>query len=144
MKKAFLPYIHPLFQILVLLTGLKTLLSGLKIKSERRYQATSKRRLQLRKLHVKWGIFFILLYLIGFSAGIISMILIRDKNPFRTPHAYFSAFCLCLFLTGTLIGLKIRKTDNPSTDDLQLHALFTISGFILSLLNVILGYGLLP
>lgn len=144
MKEVILPYLHPVFQILVLLIGLKTTLSGLRMRSERRYPKKRGVRLQLRNSHIGWGILFILLFTTGYAAGILSMILIRGKNPLRTPHAYFSTFCLSLFLIGGILGIRLRRIENPPEDDLQLHALFTLSGFILSLLNVIFGYGLLP
>ncbi len=144
MKEVILPYIHPLFQILVLLIGLKTLLSGFRVKSVRRYPGEGGRRLQMRNDHIKWGILFILFFTAGYGAGILSMILIRGKNPFRTSHAFFSTFCLSLFIIGGILGIKLRRMKDPPEDDLQLHALFTLSGFVLSLLNVIFGYGLLP
>lgn len=144
MKEVILPYIHPLFQILVLLIGLKTTFSGFRVRSERRYHGEGGRRLIMRNNHIRWGILFILLFTAGYAAGIFSMMLIRGKNPLRTPHAYFSTFCLSLFLIGGILGIRLKRMEDPPEDDLQLHALFTISGFILSLLNVIFGYGLLP
>ncbi|MBI4639799.1 MAG: DUF4079 family protein [Candidatus Tectomicrobia bacterium] len=144
MGNDFLAYVHPLWQGLILLTGFFTLSIGLKLRRHRLKQQINPSPYSLLRTHVRLGKIVTIFLSLGYLLGLVSMLYLREKELFRSPHAFFGTIAYGLFLIGAYYGYTMTKQVRRIEDLRDLHAFCVTWALYLALAVVIMGFILLP
>ena len=81
------------------------------------------------------------LALVGFAGGPLSMWLLRDRPPFETFHAYLGITVAALFATAGYIGWRLQHNQTQARDA---HALFGALAVLFAAAAAVAGFVLLP
>lgn len=142
--KDLLAYVHPVMQVFVLLMALATLRLGLALKDHRTGQRRLHNRRQLFQRHTQLGLWFVSCLGGGYVFGIVSMLLFRERPPFRSAHFFFATIALLLFLGGGYTGWRLKQGTKRYADMRDLHGFVVYLGLFISLGVAVMGFILLP
>jgi hypothetical protein len=134
----WLPFLHPVWQIVGIALGFMALREGLALRRGRRTQAREIMQSARRWRHARLGKCSWWIIGSGYFLGIGELFFIRDKTILRSAHFYFATIALALFCWGALYGLAMLRDTGSYAQRRDLH------GFLLPLaLLMMVGVGLL-
>jgi hypothetical protein len=142
--KDLLAYMHPVFQVLVLVMAFATLRLGLALKSHRTGQRTLAQWEGLYNRHTQLGLIFVSCLLGGYLLGILSMPWFRERPPFRSPHFFFGTLALLLFVAGGYTGWRLKQGTERYADVRDIHGFLVYLALFIALAVAIMGLILLP
>jgi len=132
-----LVYLHPVVMVAVLTLGLFVLRDGLRVRRGRllRRPVDSRRHRRLARVVV-------VLALVGFGSGLVSMGWLRGKDLFESVHAWLATGALVGFSAGGALGLALERRGRGPIR--SLHALTASAGLLLGLAAAMAGFAILP
>ncbi|HKC49949.1 MAG TPA: DUF4079 family protein [Myxococcota bacterium] len=132
-----LVYLHPLAMVALLTLALFVLRDGLRIRRGRllRRPVDSRRHRRLARVVV-------VLALVGFGSGLVSMGWLRGKELFESVHAWLATGALVGFSAGGALGLALERRGRGPIR--RLHALTASAGLLLGLAAAMAGFAILP
>jgi hypothetical protein len=83
----------------------------------------------------------LVLALLGFVAGPLSMGLLRGRSPFETAHAFLATLAVLLFVATALVGRRLKAGAGRHPD---LHAALGVLALLASGAAAVAGFVLLP
>jgi len=133
----WLVYLHPAGMIGVIALGLFVLREGLRLREGRRRRrpVSSTRHRQAAKV-------LITLMVLGWCAGIASMVLLRNRGMFESIHWPFGSSAVALLIVAGAIGLRLEK--GRALDQRTAHAAFGACGMLFALGAALAGMSILP
>jgi hypothetical protein len=134
----WLPFLHPVWQMVGIALGFLALREGLALRRGRRLQLRGAPQ-RARRLHHAWlGKWSLWVISSGYLLGIGELWFVRAEAILRSAHFYFATIALALFCWGALYGFAMLDNPTSSADRRDLH------GFLLPLaLTMLVGVGLL-
>jgi hypothetical protein len=142
--KTLLAYLHPVWQVLVLLVAFATLRLGLALKKNRRRERLLRNRRELFQRHTQLGTIFLASLIGGYLLGILSMAWFRQRAPFQSAHFFFATIALCLFLGGGYTGWRLKQGTKKYADVRDIHGFLVYLGLFVALGAGVMGFILLP
>jgi hypothetical protein len=122
----------------VLACGL-ALRSGMAMRRSRRFR--TRRAPGLREKHLALAKPAVAAIVLGFIAGPISSLWLRDWEPLRTFHAWVGITAAALFIAGMLLG---RRLEGGRSRAFDAHALLGLLAMLAALVAFVAGFVLLP
>ncbi len=122
-----------------LLLAAMTLRLGLRLRRMR--QQSHRRPPELRRRHLRFAKATVSLVGIGFLAGPLSALLLRDWTPFGTLHAWVGSAVAALFLAAAVIGRRLERGESRAPG---IHGLLGLLAVLGGALAAIAGFVLLP
>ncbi len=122
-----------------LLLAAATLRLGLRLRRMR--QKSQRRPPELRRRHLRLAKATVTGVAIGFVAGPLSALLLRDWTPFGTLHAWVGSAVAALFFAAAVIGRRLERGESRSRD---LHGLLGLIAVLGGALAAMAGFVLLP
>ena len=142
--KDLLAYVHPVVQVLVLLTALATLRLGLALKNHRTGQRALAQWEGIYHRHTQLGLIFVGCLIGGYVLGMLSMPWFRERPPFRSPHFFFGTLALLLFVAGGYTGWRLKQGTARYADVRDIHGFLVYLALFIALAVAIMGFILLP
>ena len=142
--KDLLAYVHPVMQVLVLGLAMATLRLGLLLKKHRTRQRPGQNQPDLFQRHVQLGLLFVGCITSGYLFGLLSMLLFRERAPFRSAHFFFASLALVLFLSGGYAGWRLKQGTKNYDEVRDIHGFTVYLGVFIVLGVAIMGFILLP
>lgn len=142
--KTLLAYLHPVWQVLVLLMAFATLRLGLTLKKHRQRTRLLRNRRELFQRHTQLGSLFLGCLIGGYALGIISMPWFRQQAPFQSAHFFFASITLLLFLGGGYTGWRLKHGTKQYADVRDIHGFLVYLGLFVALGVGVMGFILLP
>ena len=139
-----LAYVHPVAQILVLLTALATLRLGLALKNHRTGRRPLLQWQGIYNRHTQLGLVFVGCLLGGYLLGVLSMPLLRQRPPFSSPHFFFGTLALVLFVAGSYAGWRLKQGTERYADVRDIHGFLVYLALFVALAVAVMGLSLLP
>jgi hypothetical protein len=96
---------------------------------------------ELRRRHLRLAKPAVLVVLVGFLGGPLSMWWLRDRAPFATLHAVLGVIAAALFATTALLG---RRVEQGRLDAAALHGRLALAALIAAGAAMAAGFVLLP
>jgi hypothetical protein len=122
----------------VLLAGL-ALRAGLVLRRAR--LGEGRRAPGARARHLRLAKPAVVVVLVGFVAGPLSMLFLRDRTPFATLHALLGTLAASLFLAAAVLGHRIEEGTSRAADA---HGMLGVAAFLAAAGAAIAGFVLLP
>jgi len=113
--------------------------TGLRIRSSR--VSRVRREPGLRKNHLRLAKTAVVLVLIGFVGGPLSMVFLRGRPPFATAHAWVGMSAVVLFLATAYFGRELERNRRRERDT---HAALALLAALASAAAFVTGFVLLP
>ena len=134
---SWLAYLHPIGMVAVVGLGLLVLREGLRLRRARqgRRRASSRAHRRLAKP-------FVVLVLLGYGAGLVSMSLLRDRPLLESVHSLLTSGVLACVVAAGILGLRLER--HPAPSPRTAHALAGSLGLLLALAAAIAGFSILP
>jgi hypothetical protein len=108
----------------------------------RRARRTGLRRTpDMRRRHVRIARPALVAVAVGFAAGPLSMLWLRDRAPFETAHGWLGAAALALFAATGVLGRRLERGRSRALDA---HALCGVLAALLAGAAAVAGFVLLP
>ncbi|MGE3539199.1 MAG: DUF4079 family protein [Candidatus Tectimicrobiota bacterium] len=142
--RAFLAYVHPVVQVLVLVMAFATLRLGLALKQHRLGQRTLLQWQGVYERHTQLGVCVLLCLAGGYGLGLLSMPLLRDQAPFRSAHFFFGTLALLLFLGAGYTGWLLKRGTARAADVRDIHGFLVYLALFVALAVAVMGFILLP
>ena len=139
-----LAYVHPVVQGLVLLMALATLRLGLALKNHRTGRRPLLQWQGVYNRHTQLGLLFVGCLIGGYLLGLLSMPLLRQRPPFRSPHFFFGTLALLLFVGGGYTGWRLKQGTARYADVRDIHGFLVYLGLFVALAVAVMGFILLP
>ena len=140
----WLPFLHPVWQILGIALGLLALREGLALRRRRRTQVRAARHSAQRARHAWLGKCSLCIISSGYLLGIAVLWLVRAEAVLRSAHFYFATIALALFCWGALYGFAMLRSPTAYGERRDLHA-FLLPLALMMMVGVgLLGLKLLP
>jgi len=133
----WLVYVHPAAMLAVVALGIAVLREGAELR-----KARLRRRAPSAARHVRFAKLLIPLVAIGWASGVVSMVLIRNRDMFESIHWPFGTSALILLLIAGAIGLRLER--GQGFDQRTAHAAFGAFGVLLMLGAAVAGMSILP
>jgi hypothetical protein len=95
----------------------------------------------LRRRHVRLAKLALAGVTLGFAAGPLSMLWLRERAPFETAHAWLGSATLALFAATFALG---RRLERGRGRPLDAHALAGVLAALLAGATAVAGFVLLP
>ncbi len=134
-----LAYVHPIWMVATLTLAGAALRSGLRMRNARRRNARRERGALQR--HLRLAKPAVVMALVGFAAGPLSMFWLRGRDPFGTAHAVAGSAALLLFVATGILG---RRLERGRGRPLDAHALLATLALLAGAVAAISGFVLLP
>jgi predicted permease len=122
----------------VLLCG-ASLRAGLALRRTRRFR--KRRPPGLRETHLRFAKPAVIAVGIGFLAGPVSAVLLRDWEPLRTFHGAVGLVAAALFAAVAVLGLRLEQRRSRQHDA---HALLGLLAVLAAVIASVAGFVLLP
>jgi hypothetical protein len=135
----WLAYAHPLWMIAAIGLATLALRSGLALRGARR-RGERRRAPELRR-HLALAKPALLLVVLGFAGGPLSMAWLRGREPFGTAHAWIGSTALVLFVAAGILG---RRLERGRGRPLDAHALLATLAVLAAAAAALTGFVLLP
>src|SRR3990172_8005525 len=91
--------------------------------------------------HARLGKLAVILVLVGFAGGPLSMALLRGREPFETAHALAGVCAALLFAAAGLLG---RRLERARGRPLRAHATLAVAATLAAAIAFAAGLVLLP
>lgn len=125
--------------VVVLALALAALRAGVSV---RRARARGRGAISgLRKAHIRLARPTVLLVVVGFAGGPLSMWLLRGREPFGTLHAVLGGIALALFVATAVLG---RQAEQGRLDVAALHGRLGLAAVLAAGAAAVAGFVLLP
>jgi hypothetical protein len=135
----WIAYVHPAWMVTALVLCGVALRVGLSLRRARLARRPPPHGARARHLRVaKPGVVLVLL---GFALGPLSVALLRDWTPMSTFHSLLGGIAAVLFLGAGLQGRRLERGDRAARNT---HALLGGAALALALAAAIAGFALLP
>ena len=134
-----LAFAHPVWMLTSLGMAIMTARLGLEIR--RRRLAGRPVGAELRGRHLRFGKRAIAMIGIGFVAGPISMIFLRDRAAFDSFHGVLGVIGIGLFAWTGWSGRALARGDREARD---IHRIAAASSVAAAMLSAVAGFILLP
>ena len=134
-----LAFVHPAWMMVSLALAVATARLGLEIRRRRRNGKPVGASLRAR--HLRFGKRAIGLIAIGFVAGPLSMLFVRERESFDSFHGILGIIVLGLFSFTGWSGRALARGDREVR---ELHRIAAASAIGAALLSAIAGFVLLP
>ncbi len=134
-----LAFAHPVWMLIAIGTAMATARLGLEIR--RRRLAGRRVGSDLRTRHLRLGKRAIVMIGIGFVAGPISMVLLRDRVAFDSFHGVLGVIGLGLFVWTGWSGRALAGGNREARD---IHRIAAASSVATAMLSAVAGFVLLP
>lgn len=95
----------------------------------------------MREGHVRLAKPAALALLVGFSAGPVSAVALRDWNLFETFHGWVGLLCIALFSATACLGRSLERGRSRAYDA---HALTGLLAVLAAAVAAVAGFVLLP
>jgi hypothetical protein len=143
-----LAYIHPVWQLVGILSMLMAATWGLRLRSAHR-KASGIDSPSLQSQHVRLGTLAVAFIIAGAFCGLVSMPLFRGEGVFGTWHAWLGLAIGILLGLGGYYGWKLhtsptRRAPWSRDEARELHVFCMTLGLFLSLAEIVMGFPLLP
>ncbi len=135
----WLAYGHPLWMVISLGTAALALRAGLRLRRAR-LRRWPRTRTELER-HARLGKLAVILVLIGFGGGPLSMAFLRGREPFDTAHALAGGCAALLFAAAALLG---RRLERGRGRPVRAHAALAVAAALASAIALVTGFVLLP
>jgi hypothetical protein len=112
---------------------------GLQLRRARRFRRPKPRDLRAR--HLRLAKPAVTAVCLGFIAGPISALVLRDWEPLRTFHAWIGVLAAALFVAAAVLGRRLERGRSPAFDA---HALLGLLAMLAALIAAVAGFVLLP
>jgi hypothetical protein len=134
-----LAFVHPAWMVSTLTMAIVTARLGLEIRRRR----MNGRRVggELRTRHLRFGKRTLAMVGVGFLAGPVSMLLLRDRDPFESFHGILGIIVLGLFAWTGWSG-RVLAAGNRDVRDI--HRIAAASSVAAAMLSAVAGFILLP
>jgi hypothetical protein len=132
----WLAYAHPAAMLLVLALGMAVLREGLRVRRARlggRSHGSARHRRLARV--------FVALVACGWISGVASMLLVRQKPPFESVHAWVASGAALCVGGAWALGRALERGRNGVR---PLHAALGTLGLLLGLAAAIAAFAILP
>ncbi len=106
----------------------------------RRARRVAGRRAELRRRHLRLARPAVILALIGFVGGPLSMAWLRDRPPFETAHAVAGSLAAACFLAAGWLGHRLEHGQGSR----DLHATLGVAALLAGAVAAVMGFVLLP
>jgi len=83
----------------------------------------------------------VVVVLVGFVGGPLSMFFLRDRTPFTTLHALLGTLEASLFVAAAVLGHRIEEGTSRAADA---HGMLGVAAFLAAAGAAIAGFVLLP
>jgi hypothetical protein len=93
--------------------------------------------------HVRAGIVFLTMLLVGYAAGPLTLALVRGEAVYRSAHALSATLVVLLFGYGAFLGVRLWR-GRAGPEERTLHAFCMGLGLFCAFVTMMLGLGLLP
>ncbi len=129
--------------ILSLVMIVLALRAGLRLRQQRqgRHSAVERPRGQLLAAHLRLAKPAVILVLVGFVAGPISAVWLRDFGPFSTFHGWLGLLAAALFALAAFWG---HALETGRSRDAGLHGMTAGVALLVAALGAVAGFVLLP
>lgn len=94
-----------------------------------------------RKRHLRLAKPALVLLLVGFAAGPVSMMWLRGEAPFATLHALAGSLAAGLFAAAAWVGRRLERGASRAFD---VHAWLALAAMLAGALAAVAGFVLLP
>lgn len=142
--KTVLAYVHPVFQVLVLVVAFATLRLGLVLKKHRNQRRLLYNQHEIFLRHIQLGLVTIWCLIGGYGLGLASMIWLRQQQPFRSAHFFFATIAILLFLGVGYTGWRLKQGTPRYADVRDIHGFLVYLALFVSLGVSMMGFILLP
>ncbi len=132
-----LVYLHPVAMVALLALGTFVFRDGLRIRRGR----LTRRPFDARR-HRRLARVLVVLAVLGFGSGLVSMGWLREKPLFDSVHAWLASGALVGFSSGGALGLWLERRGRGSIR--TWHALTASAGLLLGLAAAVAGFAILP
>ena len=134
-----LAYGHPIWMIgSTLLCGV-ALRAGLLLRRSRRFR--KRRPAGVREAHLRYAKPAVVALLVGFVAGPISAVLLRNWEPLHTFHGVVGLLAAALFVATGLLG---RRLERGPARPFDAHAITGLLAMLAALVAGVAGFVLMP
>jgi hypothetical protein len=130
---------HPLWMAISLCVVALALRAGLGLRRARLRRAP-RSRAELDR-HARLGKLAVILVVVGFAGGPLSMALLRGREPFGTAHALAGVCAALLFAAAGLLG---RRLERARGRPLRAHAALALAATLAAAAAFATGFVLLP
>jgi hypothetical protein len=113
--------------------------AGLMIRRARRFR--QRRAAGLRETHLRFAKPAVVALLIGFLAGPVSAVLLRNWEPIRSFHGVVGLLAAALFTAAAVAGRRIERRRSNAVDA---HALLGLLAMLAAVIAAVAGFVLLP
>jgi membrane associated rhomboid family serine protease len=137
----WLAYAHPLWMIASLVLATLALRAGLALRRARRGRRP-RERAALRR-HARLGKAAVVLVVLGYAGGLVSMALLRGREVFGTAHAFAASVALALFAVTGVLGVRLERRMGLRRP-VDLHAYLALAAILAGALSLATGFVLLP
>ncbi len=120
----YLAYLHPVWMLASLAMAVVTLRAGLRLRTARR-RGIRKDAADYRS-HLRFAKPTMGMLLIGFGAGLLSVVLLRGWDVFSTAHGFVSTTALVLFLATAALGRRLEKGQSREPEIHGILALLSV------------------
>lgn len=142
--KAWLAYVHPVVQLLVLVMAFAAFRLGLALKNHRLGHRQLLQWQGIYERHTQLGLLFIVCLALGYGLGVVSMPLVREQAPFRSAHFFFGTLTFLIFLGGAYTGWRLKHGTGRPVDVRDIHGFLAYLGLFVALAVAVMGFTLLP
>jgi len=113
--------------------------AGIALRRSRRFRVPRPRGLRDRHLRIAKPA--VIAVLIGFAAGPISAVWLRDWEPLHSFHGAVAVVAAALFVAAAVIG---RRLEQGRTRAFDAHALLGLAAMVAAAVAAVAGFVLLP
>jgi hypothetical protein len=142
--KTLLAYVHPVLQVLTLLTALATLRLGLALKAHHTQRRQMQNWQSIFQRHTQLGLLCMACLSGGYLLGLLSMPLFRAQLPFRSTHFFFATMAWVLFVAGGYTGWRLKHGTDKYAEVRDIHGFLVYLALFISLGAGVMGFILLP
>lgn len=112
---------------------------GMQLRRGRRFRRPSPKG--LRERHMRFAKPAVVAVVVGFIAGPISAVWLRDWGPLETFHAWIGILAALLFAAAAILGHRIEEHRSRAFDA---HALLGLLAMLAAVVAAVAGFVLLP
>lgn len=112
---------------------------GLALRRSRRFR--TRRAAGLREAHLRFAKPAMAMVLLGFCAGPISAVWLRDWAPLRNFHGWVGVVVAALFVATAVVGRRLERGRSRAFDA---HALAGLLAMLAALVAAVAGFAITP
>jgi uncharacterized protein DUF4079 len=140
----WLPFLHPVWQIMGVALGFMALWEGLALRRHRRTHARVISQRPQRSRHARLGKYSLGIIGSGYLLGIGELWFVRGETVLRSAHFFFATIAIALFCWGAWYGFAMLRTTAISAEQRDLHGFLLPLALLMMVAVGLLGLRLLP